>query len=155
MRLRLVAAGTRMPGWIDEGLRDYAGRMPRECRLELKEIPLGRRAKNADPARAVAEEGRRMLSAAKGCGRVCLDVRGQSVGTPALARRLEAWMQGGRDIALLIGGPDGLDPACLAGADWRWSLSPLTLPHALVRVLVAEQLYRAWSILAGPPYHRD
>ena len=155
MRLRLVAAGTRMPGWIDEGLRDYAGRMPRECRLELKEIPLGRRAKNADPARAVAEEGRRMLSAAKGCGRVCLDVRGQSVGTPALARRLEAWMQGGRDIALLIGGPDGLDPACLAGADWRWSLSPLTLPHALVRVLVAEQLYRAWSILAGHPYHRD
>jgi 23S rRNA (pseudouridine1915-N3)-methyltransferase len=155
VRLRLVAAGTRMPGWIDEGLRDYAGRMPRECRLELKEIPLGRRAKNADPARAVAEEGRRMLSAAKGCGRVCLDVRGQSVGTPALARRLEAWMQGGRDIALLIGGPDGLDPACLAGADWRWSLSPLTLPHALVRVLVAEQLYRAWSILAGHPYHRD
>lgn len=155
MRLRLVAAGTRMPGWIDEGLRDYAGRMPRECRLELKEIPLGRRAKNADPARAVAEEGRRMLSAAKGCGRVCLDVRGQSVDTPALARRLEAWMQGGRDIALLIGGPDGLDPACLAGADWRWSLSPLTLPHALVRVLVAEQLYRAWSILAGHPYHRD
>lgn len=155
MRLRLVAAGTRMPGWVEEGFRDYAGRMPRECRLELKGIPLGRRAKKADPARAMAEEGRRMLAAAEGCRRVCLDVRGQSVDTPALARRLEGWLQGGRDIALLIGGPDGLDPACLEGADWRWSLSPLTLPHALVRVLVAEQLYRAWSILSGHPYHRD
>ena len=155
MRLRLIAAGTRMPGWVDEGFREYAGRMPRECRLELKEIPLGKRGKGADPARAVAEEGRRMLSAAEGSARVCLDVRGRAVDTPALARRLQGWMGDGRDVALLVGGPDGLDPACLEGADWRWSLSPLTLPHALVRVLVAEQLYRAWSILAGHPYHRD
>jgi 23S rRNA (pseudouridine1915-N3)-methyltransferase len=144
-----------MPGWVGEGFREYAGRMPRECRLELKEIPLGRRGKGADTSRAVAEEGRRMMAAAEGCARVCLDVRGRAVDTPDLARRMEGWMGDGRDVALLIGGPDGLDPACLEGADWRWSLSPLTLPHALVRVLVAEQLYRAWSILAGHPYHRD
>lgn len=155
MRLRLIAAGTRMPGWIDDGFREYAGRMPRECRLELREIPLGRRSRNTDPARARAEEGRRMLAASAGCLQVCLEVTGQSVDTPALARRLEAWRSDGRDIALLIGGPDGLDPACLETADWRWSLSRLTLPHGLVRVMVAEQLYRAWSILVGHPYHRQ
>lgn len=155
MRLKLVAAGTRLPGWIGEGFGEFAGRLPRECRLELVEIPLGRRPKGADPSRAVREEGRRMLAAAAGHLRVCLDVRGQSVNTPALARRLEAWMADGRDVALLVGGPDGLDPSCLEGADWRWSLSPLTLPHGLVRVLVAEQLYRAWSVLAGHPYHRE
>lgn len=154
MRLRLVAAGTRMPGWIEEGFREYSGRMPRECRLELDEIPLGRRTRNADPARAVAEEGRRMLAASERCARICLDVAGHTVDTPALARRLESWMAGGRDVALLVGGPDGLAPECFEGADWSWSLSPLTLPHGLVRVLVAEQLYRAWSILSGHPYHR-
>lgn len=155
MRLRLIAAGTRLPGWIGEGFRAYAARLPRECRLDLVEIPLGRRTKSADPARAVREEGRRMLAAAEGAARVCLDVRGRAVDTPALARRLQGWMADGRDVAMLVGGPDGLDPACLEGADWRWSLSPLTLPHGLVRILVAEQVYRAWSILAGHPYHRE
>ncbi len=144
-----------MPGWVAEGFADYAGRMPRECRLELVEIPLGKRTRSSDPARARADEGRRMMAAAGDATRVCLDVRGRSVDTAGLARRLETWLAGGRDAALMIGGPDGLDPPCLEAAEWRWSLSPLTLPHGLVRVLVAEQLYRAWSILTGHPYHRD
>lgn len=155
MRLRLVAVGTRMPAWVEQGYAEYAARMPRECRLELRALPLGKRSKQSDPARAMADEGRRLLAAAEGCARVCLDVRGRAVDTPGLARKLAGWMQSGRDVALLVGGPDGLAPECLEGADWRWSLSPLTLPHGLVRVMVAEQLYRAWTVLSGHPYHRD
>jgi 23S rRNA (pseudouridine1915-N3)-methyltransferase len=155
VRLRLVAAGTRMPGWVDEGFREYAARMPRECRLELREVALGRRTRGKDHARAVAEEGERLLSASEGCLRICLDVRGAAVDTPGLAEKLGGWMQDGQDIALLVGGPDGLAGPCLEAGRWRWSLSPLTLPHGLVRVLVAEQLYRAWTVLSGHPYHRD
>jgi 23S rRNA (pseudouridine1915-N3)-methyltransferase len=155
VRLRLVAAGTRMPGWVVEGFKEYAGRMPRECRLELREVSLGRRGKSADPARAVAEEGTRLLAASEGAVRVCLDVRGTAVDTPGLARLLADWLQQGEDVAFLVGGPDGLAPECLAAAQRRWSLSPLTLPHGLVRVLVAEQLYRAWTVIAGHPYHRE
>jgi 23S rRNA (pseudouridine1915-N3)-methyltransferase len=155
VRLRLVAVGTRMPGWVDEGFREYAGRMPRECRLELREVALGRRSRGSDTARAMADEGERLLAASADCLRVCLDVRGTQVDTPGLARRLAGWLQGGRDVALLVGGPDGLAEPCLQAAKWRWSLSPLTLPHGLVRVLLAEQLYRAWTVLSGHPYHRD
>jgi 23S rRNA (pseudouridine1915-N3)-methyltransferase len=155
VRLRLVAVGTRMPGWVEAGFEEYAGRMPRECRLELRALALGRRGRGGSATRAIAEEGERLLAASAGCVRVCLDVRGRAVDTPGLARRLAAWLQGGRDVALLVGGPDGLAEACLEAADWRWSLSPLTLPHGLVRVLIAEQLYRAWSLLAGHPYHRE
>lgn len=155
MRLRLVAVGTRMPGWVDEGFKDYAGRMPRECRLELREVPLGRRSRGTDPVRAIAAEGERLLAGSEDCVRVCLDVQGSAVDTVGLSRRLAGWLQDGQDIALLVGGPDGLAPACLEAARWRWSLSPLTLPHGLVRVLVAEQLYRAWTVLSGHPYHRD
>jgi 23S rRNA (pseudouridine1915-N3)-methyltransferase len=155
MRLRLVAVGTRMPGWVTEGFQDYAGRMPRECRLELREVALGRRTRSGDVTRAMTEEGERLLAASEGCLRVCLDVRGAAVDTPALAGRLANWMQEGQDVALLVGGPDGLAEACLAAARWRWSLSPLTLPHGLVRVLLAEQMYRAWTVLSGHPYHRE
>lgn len=155
MRLRLLAIGTRMPRWVDEGFQDYAARMPRECRLELRALPLGPRGRRADPARAVAEQGSRLLAVSGDSLRVCLDLRGTAVDTAALARRLADWMQGGRDVALLVGGPDGLSPECLDSAQWRWSLSPLTLPHGLVRVLVAEQLYRAWTLLSGHPYHRE
>ena len=155
MRLRLVAVGTRMPGWVDDGFNEYAGRMPRECRLELREVALGRRSRGADTARAVSTEGERLLAASEGCLRVCLDVRGAAVDTAGLSRRLAGWLQDGQDVALLVGGPDGLAPECLGAARWRWSLSPLTLPHGLVRVLVAEQLYRAWTVLSGHPYHRE
>jgi 23S rRNA (pseudouridine1915-N3)-methyltransferase len=96
-----------------------------------------------------------MLAASEGCERICLDVRGEALDTPGLAARLQRWLAGGRDVALLVGGPDGLADECLAAADWRWSLSPLTLPHGLVRVVAAEQLYRAWTVLANHPYHRE
>ena len=155
MRLRLVAVGTRMPGWVDDGYNDYAARMPRECRLELREVALGRRGRGGNPAAAVAAEGERLLAASENCTRICLDVRGAAVDTAGVARKLATWLQDGQDVALLVGGPDGLAGECLEAARWRWSLSPLTLPHALVRVLVAEQLYRAWPVLAGHPYHRE
>lgn len=155
MQLRLVAVGTRMPGWVDEGYEEYAGRMPRECRLALRALKLGQRGRGADPLRAVADEGRRLLAASEGCTRVCLDVRGEAVDTPGLARKLALWLREGRDVAFLVGGPDGLPADCLEAANWRWSLSPLTLPHGLVRVLLAEQLYRAWTVLSKHPYHRD
>ena len=149
MRLRLVAAGTKMPDWVRRGWEEYAKRLPRECRLELREIPLARRGRGAD------EEGERMLAALRDGARVVtLEVEGTAHDTPALARRLAAWMQGGKDIELLVGGPGGLSRACRERADENWSLSALTLPHALVRIVVAEQLYRAWSLLNNHPYHR-
>jgi len=156
MRIRLLAAGTRMPDWVDAGYGAYAARLPHECRLELKEIALGRRSRGSDPTRAVLGEGERMLAAVGSSDRIiALDVAGRSLDTQQLARRLDGWMQDGRDLALLVGGPDGLAAACLQQAEFRWSLSPLTLPHGLVRVVVAEQLYRAWSLLRGHPYHRE
>lgn len=155
MRIHLIAVGTRMPGWVQEGYREYAGRMPPECSLHLVEIPPGRRGKGADVARAVREEGERMLAAVPRDARaVALEVEGRSWSTEALAQRLGDWLQDGRDLALLVGGPEGLSEACRARAELQWSLSPLTLPHSLVRVIVAEQLYRAWSVLQGHPYHR-
>ncbi len=156
MKIRLIAAGTRMPGWVDAGFADYAKRMPRECRLDLVEIALSRQRRSGDVARAVREEGERMLaSTERSANLVALDVRGKVLDTPRLADQLKAWMQDGQNVELLIGGPDGLAPACLENAAMRWSLSPLTLPHGLVRVVVAEQLYRAISILKGHPYHRE
>jgi 23S rRNA (pseudouridine1915-N3)-methyltransferase len=153
VKLRIVAAGTKMPRWVDEGTREYARRMPPEYGLELLEIPLGNAKKGA--ASALREEGERMLAALRPQERVvALAIDGTAFDTAKLARRLRGWQLDGRDVAFLIGGPEGLAPACLARAELRWSLSPLTFPHGLVRVLVAEQLYRAWSLGAGHPYHR-
>ncbi len=144
-----------MPGWIEQGMDDYARRMPPECRLELHEIPLGRRGKGLDPARALASEGERMLAAVPAGARViALDERGRQWSSTELAEQLSDWMREGGDAALLVGGPDGLAPECRERAGATWALSRLTLPHALVRVLVAEQLYRAWTILSHHPYHR-
>jgi 23S rRNA (pseudouridine1915-N3)-methyltransferase len=155
MLIRLLAAGTRLPGWVDEAYREYAARLGPEMRLELVEIPLGRRGRNADVERARAREGERMLASIGPRAYVtALDVAGRALSTAALADWLAARLRDGRDLVLLVGGPDGLDPACSARADASWSLSPLTFPHGLVRVLVAEQLYRAQSILKGHPYHR-
>ena len=156
MRIRLLAAGTRVPRWVDNGFSDYSGRLPRECRLELQEISLSRHRRSGDLNRALRDEGERMLAALGASDLVvALDVAGTCFDTAALAGRLNDWLHSGRDVALLVGGPDGLAKECLARADLRWSLSPLTFPHALVRVLIAEQLYRAWSILRGHPYHRE
>lgn len=155
MLIRLLAAGTRLPRWVEEGYAEYAGRLGPEIRLELVEVPVSHRGKNADIARARADEGRRMLAGVDPRMHVtALDVRGRAMSTGQLSRWLAERLGDGRDVALLIGGPDGLDPACLGRADGAWSLSPLTFPHGLVRIMVAEQLYRAQSILRGHPYHR-
>lgn len=155
MQINLIAVGTRMPGWVSDGYNEYARRMPRECALTLTEIPPGQRSKAQPVARAVQEEGRRMLAALGERQRViALDVAGRAWSTQQLAAAMRDWLQGGADVSLLVGGPDGLSADCLARAGQRWSLSPLTLPHPLVRVLLAEQLYRAWSLVNGHPYHR-
>ena len=155
MKLSLIAIGTRMPEWVNEGYREYARRLPRECRLKLTEIPLGQRARSKTVERAVAEEGKRMLAEiSPGEHVIALDVKGRNWSTEQLAVQFQQWMLAGRGISLLVGGPDGLSAPCLERAQQRWSLSPLTLPHALVRVLLAEQLYRAWTVTVGHPYHR-
>ena len=155
MRLRILAVGTRMPAWVETAVQDYARRLPPELVLEVVEVPLGRRAKGEDPAAAVAAEGRALLKAVGGRDTlVALDIAGEPWSTPKLAARLAAWQGAGGNCCLLVGGPDGLDRSCLERAQERWSLSALTLPHPLVRVVVAEQLYRAWAINAGHPYHR-
>lgn len=155
MKLSLIAIGTRMPEWVNEGYREYVRRLPRECRLKLTEIPLGQRARSKTVERAVAEEGKRMLAEiSPGEHVIALDVKGRNWSTEQLAVQFQQWMLAGRGISLLVGGPDGLSAPCLERAQQRWSLSPLTLPHALVRVLLAEQLYRAWTVTVGHPYHR-
>lgn len=155
MRIHLLAVGRRMPAWITAGYAEFAQRLPPECRLILTEIEPGERGKGRDPARAMTEEGTRLLAALpKSAQLIALDEQGREWSSMELSQRLQAWMQDGRDVALLVGGADGLAPAVKARAETSWSLSKLTLPHALVRVLVAEQLYRAWSILKNHPYHR-
>jgi 23S rRNA (pseudouridine1915-N3)-methyltransferase len=155
MRIKLLSVGCRMPGWIDVGFREYAKRLPSECALDLVEIEPGHRRKGADRQLARRMEGKRMIANLPKDARViALDVRGRSWSTEQLARHLAAWLADGRDFALLVGGPEGLAEACIERAEGLWSLSPLTFPHPLVRVILAEQLYRAWSILEGHPYHR-
>lgn len=155
MRISLIAVGARMPAWVNEGFADYAERLPREWHLALIQINSGKRRKNVDLARLLEEEGRRMLAAIPFNTRViALDQAGRQWSTAQLAQQLDDWLQDGRDVALLVGGPEGLDGACKSRAETLWSLSPLTFPHALVRVIVAEQLYRAWSLLHNHPYHR-
>lgn len=156
MHIHLIAVGQRMPAWVDTAYQEYAKRLPRECALKLVEIAPGKRGRNADVARTLRDEGERMLAAIpRDCHVVALEVGGRSWSTAQLAAQLEDWMGSGRDVALLVGGPEGMDEACRARADRLWSLSALTLPHPLVRVILAETLYRAWSVMAGHPYHRD
>lgn len=155
MRIHLVAIGDRMPAWVETGYREYAKRLPRECHLVLHEIPAGRRAKGADLKRIVEQEGARQLAAIPAGARVvALDRGGRQRDTEQLAVELKNRLASGQDWALLVGGPEGLAPACLKRADETWSLSLLTLAHPLVRVVLAEQLYRAWSIVNNLPYHR-
>jgi 23S rRNA (pseudouridine1915-N3)-methyltransferase len=149
MHIDLICVGQKMPSWVETGFKEYAKRLPR---LNLIEIPLRKRTKNADLARLQRQEGEQMLAAiAQGAYVIALDERGQIWNTPQLAEQLAHWR---RRVALLVGGPEGLSTACLQRAQQRWSLSALTLPHQLVRIVVAEQLYRAWSLLNNHPYHR-
>lgn len=156
MKLQLIAVGNKMPTWVTTAFNDYMGRFPKDMPLELIEIPAGKRTKNADIPRILDKEGELMLaSCGKGNRIVTLDIPGKPWDTPELSQQLERWKLDGRDVSLLIGGPEGLSPACKQAAEQSWSLSSLTLPHPLVRVIVAESLYRAWSITANHPYHRE
>jgi 23S rRNA (pseudouridine1915-N3)-methyltransferase len=155
MRIDLICVGQRMPRWVSEGYTEYARRLPREWHLQLHEIAPGQRARGQDARRAMQQEGQRMLRAMGDGGVVVtLDVRGSAWSTEQLAERLREWMDQGAHLKLLVGGADGLAPACRERASASWSLSKLTLPHPLVRIVLAEQLYRAWSIFQGHPYHR-
>ena len=155
MRIRLLAVGSKMPGWVEEGVDTYRKRLPRDFNLEIEEIALGQRGKNADIAKARAQEAQRIRDKLRGDEYVvALEVKGKPWTTEQLAQEADAWRMAGRDIALLVGGPDGLEPSLSAAADKTWSISPLTLPHPLVRIMLAEQLYRAWTLLVGHPYHR-
>jgi 23S rRNA (pseudouridine1915-N3)-methyltransferase len=155
MRLIVAAVGQRQPAWADTAWADFAKRFPPELKLELKALKAEPR-NGKTPAQCMAAEALRFDAALpKGVRRVVLDERGQRLGSTQLAERLRFWLGDGRDVAMLIGGPDGLDPAVKASADETLRLSDLTLPHAFARVLLAEALYRAWSVTAGHPYHRE
>jgi 23S rRNA (pseudouridine1915-N3)-methyltransferase len=155
VKLRIVALGHRMPGWVQAAYDDYAQRMPREMALELVELKAEPRDRGKPVARMLAAEGLRIRTACAGYRLVALDERGTPWTTPQLAAQLARWRDAALDVAFAIGSADGLDPALKRDADQRVALSALTLPHALVRVLLAEQLYRAVSLNAGHPYHRE
>lgn len=155
MKARLIAVGERAPGWVSEGFSEYQKRLSHWLPLELVEIAPGIRGKGRDAAKAQFEEGQRVIAALpKNATVVLLEGRGKNHSSEQLAGRLESWRQQGRDLAFLIGGPEGHSPEVLAKADEQWSIGALTLPHMLVRLIVAEQIYRAASLLANHPYHR-
>lgn len=157
MRVHLLAMGTRMPGWVEDGFAEYRKRLPGEMRLELDEVPLPKRGRDRDAETARTRDAellRKRLAQYRDAHKVALDAGGRAHDTESLARDLEALRPRGQSLVLVVGGPEGLSPALLAEMDATWSLSRLTLPHPLVRVVVAEQLYRCWSLLQGHPYHR-
>lgn len=155
MKARLIAVGENPPGWVAEGFGEYQKRLSHWLPLEMVEVAPGMRGKGRDAVRAMADEGGRVQAALpRNAWVVALDGRGKAWSSEQLAGRLEHWRQQGRDLAFLVGGPEGHAPEVLAAADERWSLGPLTLPHMLVRLVLAEQLYRACSLLANHPYHR-
>lgn len=155
MQINMIAVGNKMPAWVEQGYQEYAKRLPHEYRLILKEINPGKRGKNSDTARIVRDEGQRMLQAVPaGAHVVTLDIPGKPWSTEQLAKAMQRWQQNSQQVALMIGGPEGLSDQVREQAQESWSLSPLTFPHPLVRVIVAEQIYRAFSILKSHPYHR-
>ena len=155
MKAKLIAVGERAPGWVAEGFGEYRKRLSHWLPLDLVEVEPGLRGKGRDAVRAMQDEGARVLAAIpKNAHVVALDVPGKAWSSEQLAQRMEHWRQQGRDLAFLVGGPEGHAPEVLAKADERWSLGPLTLPHMLVRLVLAEQLYRAVSMLSNHPYHR-
>lgn len=155
MLIRILAIGNKMPHWVTDGYEEYAKRFPPSCQLKLVEIPAEKRTKQSDIHKITLLEGQKLLGQIKPGNRLlALDIKGQSWSTEQLAEHLKKWHLDGRNVDLLIGGPDGLAQECLKLAENKWSLSPLTLPHPLVRIVLAEQLYRALSILQNHPYHR-
>jgi len=156
VHIRLLAVGDRQPQWVEDAFDTYARRLPRQWRFATEVVGTANRQKNTVAEKAVAAESDRVLAKIRPEERVVvLDERGHEFSSRELAAALHEWQADGRDLVFVIGGPDGVSPACLARADTRWSLSRLTLPHGLARVLFAEQLYRAWSLATGHPYHRE
>jgi len=155
MKLLIVAVGQRVPDWAQTAYDDYAKRFPPELRVELKAVKTEPRGSKTLETLLAAERERIQAALPRGCRVVVLDERGTALSTLALAQQLKAWQLASDDVALVIGGPDGLEPAFRASAHQRIRLSDLTLPHAMVRVLLIEQLYRAWSVNANHPYHRE
>jgi 23S rRNA (pseudouridine1915-N3)-methyltransferase len=155
VRASVIAICEKLPGWVEAGFADYAERLKHTLPIKCVDLVLGARGKNADLKRALSDEGARMLAAVpKGALVIALDGEGRAFTSEGFAAKLEQWRGMGRDLAFLIGGPDGLAPGCLAAAELKISLGSLTLPHALVRIVLAEQLFRATSILSNHPYHR-
>ena len=155
MKITLHAVGTRMPGWVQEGCETYTRRMPPQLRVDIREVALAKRGRDDNPVVAMNRESEQLLAGVSDRDHVIpLEVGGSSWSTEQLADRLEKWQLTGGNVALLIGGPDGLAENCRERANQQWSLSSLTLPHPLVRVIVVEQLYRAWTITSHHPYHR-
>jgi 23S rRNA (pseudouridine1915-N3)-methyltransferase len=156
VHIRLIAVGDRQPAWVDDAFDNYAARFPREWKFRLDSLATARRGKNDRSARAVEAEGEQILSRIDAAEQVVLlDERGKQFTSNQLAKRLDAWQADGRDLCFVIGGPDGVAGSVRERADSTWSLSNLTLPHGLARVLFAEQMYRAWSLQVGHPYHRE
>ncbi|OIM99824.1 23S rRNA (pseudouridine(1915)-N(3))-methyltransferase RlmH [Idiomarina sp. MD25a] len=156
MQIQMLAVGNKMPAWVSSGFEEYQKRFPRDMSLDLVEITPQKRGKKAELGKIKNQEGEALLAAVpKGNRIVTLEVHGRPWTTPQLAKQMAGWQMDGRNVSLLIGGPEGLSDACLAAAEQRWSLSPLTLPHPIVRVIVAESLYRAWSLNNNHPYHRE
>jgi 23S rRNA (pseudouridine1915-N3)-methyltransferase len=155
VHIYLVAVGQKMPAWVNQACDEYLKRLPHDLQLDVIEVPLIKRGKNPDIPRIMRDEGRKVLqSIPVGCRLVALDVKGKKISTEKLATTVENWMQQGQDIAIVIGGPDGLADEVLQQAQHKLSLSDMTFPHPLVRIIIVEQLYRAWSILNNHPYHR-
>lgn len=156
MKIKLIAVGTKMPDWVDRAFHLYAQRLPRDCTLELFEVPAAKRTKNQQATLWMEKEGQQILKLIEPSDLVvALEVNGKNWSTQQLAHQISDWQQSGNNVCLLVGGPDGLAPACLQRANQRWSLSALTMPHPLVRVVLAEAIYRAWSVTVNHPYHRE
>ncbi len=155
MKIHLLATGTKMPDWVTKGYLEYANRLTGNVQLHLKEVAAEKRTKNSDTKAICKKESDKLIKAIPGgCHVVALDVLGQAWSTEKLASHMENWMMSGKDVALLVGGPEGMTRECVNQADQVWSLSALTFPHPLVRVLLAEQLYRGWTVTENHPYHR-
>lgn len=155
MRLHIISVGSKIPSWVSAGYQDYADRLPADFRLNLIEIPNKKRSANQTPQYYIQQEGEAILKALpKNAFVVALNIPGELWSTEQLAEKMDTWRNHEQDVCFIIGGADGLSTDCLKRAQLQWSLSRLTLPHALVRVVLAEQLYRAWSILHRHPYHR-
>jgi len=155
LRIHLLAVGTKMPTWVVTATEEYLGRMPAHCQVVVRELAAEKRTKSSDLNRICELEGEKLLAAIPaGSLVIALDVLGKPWSTEQLSSQLDQWLASGQDVALLVGGPEGLSKACLQRSDQKWSLSALTFPHPLVRIIVAEQLFRAWSILSNHPYHR-